>query len=128
MKQLPLNTTTLNLIMRVVLQIIEDAEHLEWPARQAQLITDIGNVLGAFGIDTTMRTSWYYDKSRVNVSGYFAYWMKTNLEGATKPIALVADFTYYFYQDCSSAQHKKGLCEKFSKFYRSLINYLKNHG
>ena len=68
--------------MKVVWQLIEDADGLQYPARQVQLMTDITNVLVPFGFDCETTIVWDYLKEGTLVNYFCGCPSKSPAEGA----------------------------------------------
>ncbi|MBR5698425.1 MAG: hypothetical protein IKX44_07380 [Prevotella sp.] len=128
MKAIPLDTNNFKAVMKVVFQLIENADQLDFPAYQAQLITNISNVLAPFGFESTMDHEWLFNKQEPRIRCFFMYWPYYDGPVSRAPKQSVSCFAYFFYGFFSAAEHKELLRKEFSKFQQSILNYLMIHG
>ena len=112
--------------MKVVWQLIEDADGLQYPARQVQLMTDITNVLVPFGFDCETIIVWDYLKEGTLVNYYCGFYPYRIDVSCGKPKAVVGSFCFAWHDKLPIEVNKKKLTERFHELYLKMNLYLTN--
>ena len=126
MKSLFLDKPTLTAAMKVVWQLIEDADGLQYPARQVQLMTDITNVLVPFGFDCETTIVWDYLKEGTLVNYYCGFYPYRIDVTCGKLKAVVGSFSFAWLDRLPIEVNKKKLTERFHELYLKMNLYLTN--
>ena len=126
MKAIVLDKPTLTAAMKVVWQLIEDADGLQYPARQVQLMTDITNVLVPFGFDCETTIVWDYFKEGTLVNYFCGFYPYRIDVSCGKPKAVVGSFSFAWHDRLPIEVNKKRLTEHFHELYLKMNLYLTN--
>ena len=116
MKARPITKENIAQMRRSALAMIAKSNYLEYRSKQMELINDIASVVHVFGIDTCVRTTWYFDHSDEDLSFHLCY---------TKPTEDLqfqpdASTIYVFFPRYSADEHKAGITKRLNEFFDQL--------
>ena len=116
MKARPITKENVAQMRRNALAIVAKSEYLEYRSKQMELCNNIASLVHLFGIDTCVRSTWFFDHSDKDLSLWLGY---------TKPTEDLqfqpdASTIYVFFARYSADEHKAGITKRLTEFFDQL--------
>jgi len=101
---------------RNALAMVAKSNYLDYRSKQLELCNNIASLVHVFGVDTCVRTTWYFDHSDEDLSFHLCY---------TKPTEDLqfqpdASTIYVFFPRYSADEHKAGITKRLNEFFDQL--------